>query len=114
MAVTGMAVKAVLICAHGFTGDDERAVGQQRRACIEKSRSRRVPPVTGDGDHDTDSHSSSAAEDVVRNEILASALYDWVPLAELDSIIINNHLTETLPALQDLALRPFDRYWKTG
>jgi hypothetical protein len=45
------------------------------------------------------------AEDRLRAEILTSGLYDWVPLAEIDSIIIDNHLAKDLPAQQDLALK---------
>jgi hypothetical protein len=45
------------------------------------------------------------AQERLRKELLSSGLYDWVPLAEVDSIIIDNHLADTLPAQQDLALQ---------
>jgi len=47
---------------------------------------------------------SMTAQERLRKEVLTSGLYDWVPLAEVDSIIVDNHLTETLSARQDLAL----------
>jgi hypothetical protein len=61
----------------------------------------------------TESDKASRAEDQtvvttkdrLRVQLLVSGLYDWVPLAEVDSIIIDNHLAETLPARQDLALQ---------
>jgi hypothetical protein len=61
----------------------------------------------------TESDKASRAEDQtvvttkdrLRVQLLVSGLYDWVPLAEVDSMIIDNHLAETLPARQDLALQ---------
>jgi hypothetical protein len=52
-----------------------------------------------------DSGITTSAQERLRTEVLTSALYDWVPLAEVDSIIIDNHLAENISALQDLALR---------
>jgi protein involved in temperature-dependent protein secretion len=52
-----------------------------------------------------ESPASMTAQDRLRKEMLTSGLYDWVPLAEVDSIILDNHLTETLSARQDLALK---------
>ena len=51
-----------------------------------------------------ESQASITAQDRLRKELLTSGLYDWVPLAEVDSIILDNHLTETPSARQDLAL----------
>jgi hypothetical protein len=39
---------------------------------------------------------------------------DWVPLAEVDSIIIDNHLAETRPAQQDLALKTIQSLAEDG
>jgi protein involved in temperature-dependent protein secretion len=58
-----------------------------------------------DDAHRGESQASMAPQDRLRKELLTSGLYDWVPLAEVDSIILDNHLTETLSARQDLALR---------
>ena len=52
-----------------------------------------------------ENRSAVDAQERLRTELLTSGLYDWVPLAEVDSIIIDNHLTETLPAQQDLTLQ---------
>jgi hypothetical protein len=46
----------------------------------------------------------TTSQDKVRAEVLVSGLYDIVPLAEIDSVIIDNHLAETISAKQDLAL----------
>jgi hypothetical protein len=53
----------------------------------------------------TDKRSAMTTQERLRAALLTSGLSDWVPLAEVDSIIIDNHLTETLPAQQDLALQ---------
>lgn len=44
------------------------------------------------------------AQDRLRAELLTNGLHDWVPLAEVDSIIIDNHLAQTLSTRQNLAL----------
>ena len=49
-------------------------------------------------------HTGTTAQDKVRAELLIRGLYDIVPLGEIDSVIIDNHLTETVSAKQDLAL----------
>jgi hypothetical protein len=54
---------------------------------------------------DAEKRAAEAAQELVRTEMLTSALYDWVPLGEIDSIIIDNHLTESLPAQQEMALQ---------
>lgn len=51
------------------------------------------------------SQPSVAAQGWLRNELLVRGLYDWLPLAEIDSVIIDNHLAENVPAQQDLALK---------
>lgn len=48
---------------------------------------------------------ASTAQDRLRAELLTSALYDLVPLAEVESVIIHDNLAETLSAQQELALR---------
>ncbi|VAZ79270.1 hypothetical protein LAUMK4_04396 [Mycobacterium persicum] len=45
------------------------------------------------------------AQDRLRAELLVSALYDLVPLAEVESLITRGDLIETLPARQQFALR---------
>jgi hypothetical protein len=52
-----------------------------------------------------DNRSAMTAQERLRTELLISALYDWVPLAEIDSRIIDNHITESLAAQQDFALQ---------
>ena len=41
----------------------------------------------------------------LREELLISALYDWVPLAEVESAIVSADLAKPLAAQQDLAMR---------
>jgi hypothetical protein len=55
--------------------------------------------------HCADKRSAMTAQERLRTELLISALYDWVPLAEIDSRIIDNHITESLAAQQDFALQ---------
>ncbi|EUA07642.1 hypothetical protein I546_5294 [Mycobacterium kansasii 732] len=45
------------------------------------------------------------AQDRLRAELLISALYDLVPLAEVESVIIRDNLATTIPARQQFALR---------
>jgi hypothetical protein len=45
-----------------------------------------------------------SAQERLRMEILTSALYDWVPLIEVKSLIGRYGLAETVTARQDLAL----------
>ena len=47
-----------------------------------------------------------SAQEQLRRELLISGLYDWVPLAQVDSAISRDDLAETPPlAHQDLVLR---------
>lgn len=48
---------------------------------------------------------ASTVQDRLRAELLTSALYDLVPLAEVESVIIHDNLAATLSAQQELALR---------
>ena len=41
----------------------------------------------------------------LRAELLISGLYDWVPLAEVETVIISEDLAKPRTAQQDLALR---------
>jgi hypothetical protein len=45
------------------------------------------------------------AQDRLRNELLTSGLFDWVPLIEVQTAITQYRLAETLRAQQDLALQ---------
>jgi hypothetical protein len=45
------------------------------------------------------------AQERLRMELLTSALYDWVPLIEVKTVIAQYELAETLAAQQDLALQ---------
>lgn len=45
-----------------------------------------------------------SAQDLLRAEILNSALYDWVPMREVQLDITENRLAETLEDQQELAL----------
>jgi hypothetical protein len=63
------------------------------------------PMTYSDEAHCADKRSAMTPQERLRIEPLTSGLHDWVPLAEVDSVIIDNHLTETLPAQQDLALQ---------
>ncbi len=45
------------------------------------------------------------AQDRLRAELLISALYDLVPLAQIESMIIRDNLAATLSARQEFALR---------
>lgn len=43
-------------------------------------------------------------QDKVREELLTRGIHDWVSLAEVDSVITDNHLAETISDKQELAL----------
>ncbi|MDP7721489.1 hypothetical protein [Mycobacterium sp. TY814] len=58
-----------------------------------------------DQDGHTESQPASTAQDRLRAELLTSALYDLVPLTEVESVIIHDNLAATLSARQELALR---------
>ncbi|AXN45400.1 hypothetical protein DSM43518_03605 [Mycobacterium marinum] len=45
------------------------------------------------------------SEERLRAELLTSGLEDWVPLAEVETVINRANLADSLTALQDLALR---------
>jgi hypothetical protein len=62
----------------------------------------------------TEDGTVATAKDRLRAQLLVSGLYDWVPLAEVDSVIIDNHLTETLPAQQRLALQTIRSLVESG
>jgi hypothetical protein len=62
----------------------------------------------------TEDGTVATAKDRLRAQLLVSGLYDWVPLAEVDSVIIDNHLTETLPAQQGLALQTIRSLVESG
>ncbi|MDI3315313.1 MAG: hypothetical protein QJR12_13905 [Mycobacterium sp.] len=53
----------------------------------------------------TEYQTAMAAQDRLRTELLISGLYDWVPLAQVQSLITRDSLAETLPGQQDLALQ---------
>lgn len=52
-----------------------------------------------------ESQMSMTAQDRLRTELLSSGLYDWVPMAEIETAITYYCLAETLSAQQDLALQ---------
>lgn len=58
-----------------------------------------------DATRPTENDAATSAQDRLRKELLISGLYDWVPLAQVDSVITRDDLAETLPSQQDLALR---------
>jgi hypothetical protein len=47
----------------------------------------------------------TTAQNKLRVELLTSALYDWVPLAEVETVISYFHLADTPGARQELTLR---------
>jgi len=58
-----------------------------------------------DQNRHAESQPASTVQDRLRAELLTSALYDLVPLAEVESVIIHDNLAATLSARQELALR---------
>jgi hypothetical protein len=61
--------------------------------------------MTPDEGRCAEKQKAMTAQDRLRAELLASGLYDWVPLAEVNTAITHYNLAETLAAQQDLALR---------
>jgi hypothetical protein len=55
--------------------------------------------------HHAENPTAMNAQDRLRNELLTSGLFDWVPPIEVQIAITQYHLAETLPAQQDLALQ---------
>lgn len=58
-----------------------------------------------DQNRHAESQPASTAQDRLRTELLTGALYDLVPLAEVESVIIHDNLAATVSDRQELALR---------
>jgi hypothetical protein len=68
-----------------------------------------------DKDDSRQSHEKAmTAQDRLRAEILNSALYDWVPMREVQLDITKNRLAETLQDQQELALSTIRSLLKDG
>jgi len=56
-------------------------------------------------EHRASNHADVAPQERLRAELLVSGLYDYVPLAEVESVIAGNNMAHTIPARQELALQ---------